>query len=158
MVLMDALFTLLNFIFFVVVLGLIIRRSSGAIRQEIALEKHKHAELVSVRKELKNNIFTIEAQLKEQEKLGNVLDNKVVLWRKNFDEHALHESELRLVRYRQLVDRYEKQSLLRAGQRMQARIVPHAIAQARLELYEYFRDDQQAKRYIDQSINDVAGA
>ena len=81
------------------------------------------------------------------------------MWHERFDLHRVYYDELRAEQNKALIQRYEQQAALRARQRAQARVVPHAIAQARLELYEFFSEDEQrARDYISKSINDVAGA
>lgn len=158
MELLDLLFTLLNFFLFVLAFGWIIYRYRGTILEEIAYEKEQHNRLIEIGSELKGRLKEVDGQWKDQENLEKNLAKKVAMWRESFDAAAQREHELRVARHGQLIERYKKQSLLRTGQRTQARIMPHAVAQARLELYELFSNDGPANRYIDKILTDLAGS
>lgn len=161
MVLADLIFTLLNFALFVAVIVWLVRGYRGSIHLEIVQEKQQHEDLLEARSELQKRLVDVKAYWSTQEQEGKLLTKNVALWAKKFKEHRLKAKELQSAYCKELVARQSKQIILRQQQRAQAHIVPHAVAQARLELYKHFHGDYEGadrgKRYIDKSITNITG-
>lgn len=152
MVLADILFTGFNFSVLVAVFIYGLWYSKKIFLKEITEEKEDHKRLVDSRADLRYQLKCCQENTEKESRTCKDLECKVLYWKQNFAQAQEVAEQRRKLLKDVLADRYEQQKLLREAQRIEARVVPHALAEARLELYEQFQEEGKGVDYVHQIV------
>lgn len=149
----DIFFTLLNF--GILVGGLLYTFKKWVlpkVQEELVNEQAEQELIASRRENLEKRYLALDSEQDAREQWYRDLSYKVVVWK----DAVLREKKFaqeEVLRGAQLVQlRSEKQIMLRTMQRVQARVVPHAVAKARLELYDYYQSSSAGETFVDDVI------
>lgn len=152
----DIFFAFLNF---GVLIGLFVILFFKMFRPQI-VGKLKEQERVTIeREELRHQcarlLGDIERDRETREEQYRSLARKVAEWKRvsaEMDRQMVQEQKIREAFLRQ---RYEKQMQNFVVQRRWAQIVPQAVAEARLELYDHFHEGDAGSCCIDRIVTSV---
>jgi hypothetical protein len=152
----DILFSVLNF---AVLVGLFtyifFRMFYPQFAEKIATDRRMREELEAQRNGCATRLTAVEEERERREALYRELAHKVADWKQ-----SVADREQALARDQELRDemaraRAEKQVVAFIAQRRRVQVIPQAIAQARLELYEHFQNGSAGENYIDQLVTDM---
>lgn len=152
----DNFFAILNF---GVLVGLFVALFFKMFRPQI-VEKLKEQDRVTLeREELRHQctrlLGDIERDRESREEQYRSLARKVAEWKRisaEAERQVLQDQKIREAFLRQ---RYEKQTQNFIIQRRWAQVVPQAVAQARLELYDHFQEGEVGACCIDRIVTSV---
>ncbi|HBL98332.1 TPA: hypothetical protein DDZ86_01665 [Candidatus Dependentiae bacterium] len=143
----GVLLALLGYVFYSQFLPKFIRDIRDRRAQRLAAEK--------LREEFFEKLAHIQEERERREQTYQEVLGKVVQWKQAEIER---QEALKLESARVLVlaeERFKKGRERAAMQRIRARVVPQALAQARLELYDFFQKDRAGDAYIEGVIKVV---
>ena len=152
----DSLYTLFNFSFLVAILFYGIKKYSSLLKVEILDQELQKFFFLEQKKNLDQQVHACNCIIDQQVLECKDLANKIIAWKENFQlRQRIQQTERELLNI-VLVQRYNKQHMLRSAQIIEARVVPHALAQAQLDLYEWYNKENNGLLYIDKIIKKLS--
>ncbi|MCL5436794.1 MAG: hypothetical protein M1549_02880 [Candidatus Dependentiae bacterium] len=152
----DTLFSVLNFAVLIALFTYIFYRVFyPQISAKIRAEQRMRAELEAERTDCAARLGAVEAERDTHEQRYRTLAHKVAEWKRVVAEQqevAVREQEIRDEAVRA---RMQKQSAAFTAQRHWSQVMPRAVAQARLELYDHFQHNVAGRTYIEQVVAQV---
>jgi hypothetical protein len=150
---MEIFFALINFAILVAVLGYVFMRS---VLPGFAKEL---ADILRQRFSWRRDSEQLNAKLQELTKLGGsqertyqTLEQKVALWHQNLEKHHLQQHQDYCALNVSVHDRRQRQCAIFDAHKLSARILPHALAEAQLELYTYYQLENHGAEYINELV------
>lgn len=152
----DMLFSVLNFAVLAGIFAYIFFRSIVPQISEQINARRKNREDLSTQKSGCNQRLGVVEKMREQhEDEYRLIARKVVQWQRAVAEREQEFAKERQVYAEAARVRAERQAAAFLMQRRRAQIVPQALANARLELYDHFQESAAGKNYIDRVVSGI---
>lgn len=154
--LFDQIFSLLNTavlvgVFFVAYKRYLRPQIIGELQKKRADGEHNLLE----QREFAQTLAEIAVKRNKREVDYRSLSEKVMLW-KNSEAVLIEEQQQERARIQEKVEKREKEQYVRMVEmRVKARVVPQALAKARLELYDQYQTDEMGESYIKKVLEDL---
>jgi hypothetical protein len=149
----ETVFAILNFLVFVGVMSFVLIKSVfPGFAQELTALITQRLTWRQDSQQLSTQLQALTQKSIVQEQTYRTLEQKVAAWRQHLEQKQADQNQRSCSLNVSIHDRRQRQCAIFDAHKLSARVLPHALAEAQLELYTYYQTDQHGIDYINELV------